>query len=50
MIGDPEAVERRIAEGQALIASRHSPAIIASQWLGCLLDVARSTGGAHAAG
>lgn len=40
MIADPRAAEQRIAAGQALVARRHAPAVIAAQWLGCLRDAA----------
>ena len=38
MIADPMAVERRIAEGQGLVARRHAPAAIAAQWFDRLQD------------
>jgi len=46
MIADPGAVERRIAAGQALVARRHAPAVIAGQWLDAMtaIDGARATG------
>jgi hypothetical protein len=42
MVADPSGVHRRIAEGQALIARRHAPAVIAAQWLDRLRDAASS--------
>lgn len=38
MIADPSAIEQRIAAGQAFVARRHAPAVMAEQWVECLRD------------